>query len=188
MGTGTWSLSGNTMLSQPRDQSKNGLAIRGRAQQYQPPEPISIDSDSDEEVIFVRPKVPAPTNRGLIHIAPPGRSNNQETRRNPMSDPHPGPQQVGYGNNSPQYVGDLDTYHRWSSAQRGFWNASNEPYLHRGHPGTRSRPNANYQPPRPPGPPPPTKYSMRSQPERVTDESYRPMPSAGQNAWRQHRT
>ncbi len=187
MGTGTWSLSGNTMLNQPRNQSKNGLAIRGRAQQQQPPEPISIDSDSDEEVTFVRPKVPAPTNRGSIHIAPPSQSNTQDARRNPMSDPYPGPQQLGYGNNSPQHVGDLDAYRQWSSAQRGFYNASNEPYLHRGHPGTRSRPNPNYQPPRPPGPPPPAKYSLRSQPERVREETYRPMPSAGQNAWRQHR-
>lgn len=187
MGMGTWSLSGNTMSNQPRSQPKNGLAIRGRAQQHQPPEPISIDSDSDEEATLVRPKIPATTNRGSIHIAPPSQSNNQEARRNPMSDPYSGPQQLGYGNNSPQYVGDLDAYRQWSSAQRGFYNAVNEPYLHRGHPGTRSRPNSNYRPPRTPGPPPPTKYSTRSQPERVSDESYRPMPSAGQNAWRQHR-
>jgi len=187
MGTETWSLSGNTMLNQPRKQSNNGLAIKGRAQQHQPPEPICIDSDSDEEVSFVRPKVPAPTNRGSIHIAAPSQSNNQQARSNPMSDAYQRPQQVDYGNNSPQYVGDLDAYRRWSSAQRGFYNASNEPYLHRGHPGTRSRPNPNYQPPRPPGPPPPSKYSTRSQPERVRGETYRPMPSAGQNAWRQHR-
>ena len=186
MGTRTWSLTGNILsANQSRIHSKTGLAIKGRAQQRQQPEPITIDSDSDDEpATFVRPKVPALTRKGSIHIAASGQSNSQPPRLNPMNETYRGPQRVDNSNSSSlYYVGDLDTYRNVSAAQRPFEKAHDQPYWHPDYPGTRSRPNPIYEPPSPPERQP-TNYPMRSRPER--GETYRPMPSAGQNAWRQH--
>ena len=183
MGTATWSLKGNALpAGQSHNKSKAGLTIRGRAQQHQP-ELINISSDSDGDTQLVRSKLPVPTNKGLIRIAVPGRTGNQHPRQTYNNEPYVLQQIDDSDTGNAQYI---DDYRQAAASQRYFDSRHDRPYMYPGHPRTSSRPNLSYQPPPPPRRHPDNpKYSMRSNAER--GDTYRPMPSAGQNAWRQYR-
>lgn len=158
IGTSTWS--SDQVASQLSIRSKGEMSIKGRAQQQQPV-PIASTSD-DERESFVRPKVPAPTKTGQIRIQAP-RQNVDDSNWKPPSSRYT--QDQGYSSFRPS-----DQYPMSP---------------HYGGNGYDSRAYA-YQPPLPQEPLPSrgkgysSHYSDRG-------ESFHPMPSARQNAWRQFR-
>lgn len=166
MGTSTWGISSK---AQAQDQisirSHGEMSIKGRAKQQKP---ISINSDSDDDRNdFVRPKVPAPAKSGQIRIQAPRPDNRAPTSTwTSTTDPHRGPARYthkqeysDYRLNDPQLRSSRHQDHNHERAHR-------------------SRPLSTHR-----NPPPPRTidhYSGGGQP-------YHPMPSAGPNAWRQHR-
>ena len=180
MGTATWSTTGKTFSGQRQyKNSKSGLAIKGRAQQQRKPETISLDSDSDNHTGFVRPKLPEPTNRGSIRITAPKEVN---MRYFPKNKPEEQYLLHRFDSGKSQRQPYIEPYREDAST---FKRPTNNPPWYSGNPGTRSRPNPNYQPPPPPPARPDSGYPLRSRPPQ--GQTYRPMPSAGQNAWQQYR-
>ena len=173
MGTSTWSLAPQVQVSQPVSiRSKGEMNIKGRAQQKMPP--ISPDSQFDQDQSnFVRPKVPAPNKSGQIRIQAPrqdkGALNSFSRDSNQLS------------GSSLQHVHD-PRYSRSGTNKRG------QPPQQKRIFDYYSPANA-YQPPLPREPPPPrvNKHPGSYNNSGNSGEYYRPMPSAGQNAWRQHR-
>ena len=193
MGTSTWSFSGKAQpTSQSMNSSKHGLSIKGKAlpvsqvakvsnrglsikgsATQRESEVIVLDSEEDDDSL-VRPRVPAPTRNGQIRIETPMANRNQQASSLPsMHQPHHG----GQGTNS--------------SRMKALF--PDGPYMYPNHPGTRSRPNPNYVPPPPREKPEQTqtRYPIRTNKWRNArterSETYHPMPSAAQNAWKQHR-
>lgn len=162
LGTSTWSL---YLKPHTPDhisiRSSGEMSIKGRAQQSRP---ISIESDSeDERNNFVRPKMPA-SKTSQIRIQaprpPPTWSAVNEPRRDPSRYTH----KQGYA--------DVRPYgERAVSPRRRVFD-----------PNTRAD---TYQPPLPREPIPSGGNGSSHYNGGV--ERYRPMPSAGPNAWRQHR-
>ena len=157
MGTSTW---GIPLKTQVQDQ----ISIRSQGElsikgRAKQQKPITINSDSDDERNnFVRSKVPAPTKIGQIRIQAP-RPDNRDTTWTSINDPHRDPARYTHKQGYSNYRPD-DPQLRASRRERV----------------------DRYQPPLPREPPPRgvDHYSGGGQP-------YHPMPSAGPNAWRQHR-
>ena len=163
LGTSTWSMYVRSHIPDHISIRSSGeMSIKGRAQQSKP---ISIESDSeDERNNFVRPKVPAPKT-GQIRIQTPSRppptsSAVNEPRRDPSRYTHK------------QAYADVRPYR-----QRGV-----SPRRRVFDPNGRAD---TYQPPLPREPIP--SGGNGSSHYSGGGERYRPMPSAGANAWRQHR-
>lgn len=166
MGTSTWSNNQTSSSQQSKNQlsirSKGELSIKGRAQQQQY---ISLDSPSDDErASFVRPKIPPPTKTGQIRIEAP-----RHVVQTPSSWTPPSSRYTQYQ----EYTSYRADDHQSMSPRRADSGYDSRAYA--------------YQPPLPQGPPPPPP-SSRGYGHEAQYESYRPMPSAGQNAWRQFRT
>ena len=142
------------------ENSEQGLSIKGKAQQ----KPIVIDDSDEAEDNFYRPRVPQPNRPGPMRVmtrnavAPVGVQDSRQTSYESSSRQRSAsPRREGYGGS--------DRYeHRYGSF--------------------------NHQPPLPREPPP---YRRSSPPPPVASrrprggDAYRPMPSAGQQAWRQFR-
>ena len=162
LGTSTWSLYLKShMPDHISIRSSGELSIKGRAQQSRP---ISIGSDSeDERNNFVRPKVPV-SKTGQIRIQtprpPPTWSAADEPRRDPSRYTH----KQGYA--------DVRPYRqRTVSPRRRVFDQNGRA--------------DTYHPPLPREPVP--SGANGSSHYNGGGERYRPMPSAGPNAWKQHR-
>ena len=167
MGTSTWSNNQASSTQHSKNQlsirSKGELSIKGRAQQQQ--QYISLDSpSSDEHTSFVRPKVPAPAKTGQIRIEAPRHVIQAQSSWTPPSSRYTQYQ---------EYTSYRASDHSAMSPRRVESGYDSRAYAH--------------QPPLPQGPPP-LPQSSRGYGYEAQYESYRPMPSAGQNAWRQFRT
>ena len=175
MGTSTWS-SGKGQIS---IKSKNEISIKGSARQH----PIDLDVDEEEDSTrnFIRPKVPAPVNKGTIQI---------KTGSN-LSDSNPRPYSGWTPVNASYNQESAPGYQRYSDNSRGGPRAagyqyngyrtsdrrSMSPGYHDGSGYTRSD---RYQPP-----PEQPQYRDRRPPPGA--DMYRPMPSSAQHAWSKHR-
>lgn len=165
MGTSTWSNNQASSIQHSKNQlsirSKGELSIKGRAQQQQY---ISLDSPSDDEhTSFVRPRVPPPAKTGQIRIEAPRHVTQAQSNWTPPSSRYTQYQ---------EYTSYRASDHRPMSPRRADNGYDRRAYAH--------------QPPLPQGPPPPPP-SSRGYGYEAQYESYRPMPSTGQNAWRQYR-
>ena len=165
MGTSTWTskqasipLSGNQLSIR----SKGEINIKGRAAQQRQPIPIEPASEDDRSS-FVRSKVPEPTKTGQIRIEA-SRGKNEGSTWTPPSSRHV--QSAGYSDLIPRDQRSNVTRH----ADNGY---DSRAYAH--------------QPPLPQQPLPSRGKGYVTS-HKDSGESYRPMPSAGQNAWRKHRT
>lgn len=171
-GTSSWSFNNRRRLS---EESEGGITIKGRAAKEKA---IVLDDSDDDKAGFFRPKVPGPIRKGQIHIASqsfgrhptrlaPGESSSSEGRRD-----------SGFSNARDGGQNEFRSNHRRSTSplypERGSYrhSSSNQPLLPREHPPGRAGRHVSRQ-------------SIR--PHRA-GESYRPMPSAGREAWIQHRT
>ena len=202
MGTSTWSFSGKAQpLSQSINLSKRGLSIKGKAlpasqmvkasnhglsikgtATQRELNPMTLDSDKDDDGNgdgdFVRPKVPAPTRSGQIRIEAPIANIKQAASLPSVHEHYQSGQDINSTTNNNRNIWPgHPNYHKRSSR----------------YPGTRSRPNPNYVPPPPRKKPEQTqtRYPIRSNKWRNARtegaETYHPMPSAAENAWKQHR-
>ena len=164
MGTSTWTsnqasspLSGNQLSIR----SKGEINIKGRAAQQRQPTPIH-PTPEDGRSNFVRSKVAAPTKTGQIRIEASSEKNKASSWTPPSSGHvrNPGLSSVIPNDQRPNVPRHADN-------------------------GYDSRAYANH--PSLPQKPLPSRGSGNSTQHSGRGDSYRPMPSAGQNAWRKHR-
>ncbi|MCJ1383822.1 hypothetical protein MMC17_006936 [Xylographa soralifera] len=157
MASSTWSIHGVLPSSRPTAgaSSQSGMAVKGRAQQ------LSATGDSDDEPVFLRPRVaPLPRGRGGKITVP----NRQSDRWSGGNDRARGPDE---GGRSQQYAPEPVHYDRGRQSH------------------SRQREYDTYRPPLPQEQPPSRKGERKD--ARAAD-MYRPMPSAAQNAWTKRRT
>ncbi|KAL8793646.1 MAG: hypothetical protein Q9195_003798 [Heterodermia aff. obscurata] len=164
MGTSTWTrnpasspFSGNQLSIR----SKGEMTIKGRAAQQRQPIPTEPTAEDDRST-FVRSKVPAPTKTGHIRIEAPLEKNKAFTWT-PSSSRH---------NRNPGYSSFPPNDQRPNVPRHAENGYDSRTYAH--------------QPPLPQEPLPSRRVGYSTQ-HSDRGESYRPMPSAGQNAWRKHR-
>ncbi|KAL8690278.1 MAG: hypothetical protein Q9218_004244 [Villophora microphyllina] len=166
-------------VSQP-PRANQGIIIKGRAQR----DPIIIDDSDDPEDNFYWPKVSAPVRPGNIRIM--ARGGQLDDRQS-----HP-PHDIS--NNRGGNAKDSGRYRGGKSGRRSA-SPRTEDHNSRGYYGHAQDP-VRYgqpisQPPLPRGPPPYRRNSPRipaGMGEQQSREVYRPMPSAGQQAWKRFRT
>ena len=164
MGTSTWTskqasnpFSGNQLSIR----SKGEINIKGRAAQQRQPIPIEPTFE-DDRCSFVRSKIPTPTKTGQIRI--------EASREKDEASTWPPPPSRHVQNSG------------YSSAVPNIQRPNAPRYADNGY---DSRAYAHHPPlPQEPLPSRGTGYSKQ---HSDRGESYRPMPSAGQNAWRKHR-
>ena len=164
MGTSTWTrrqASSPPSGNQLSIRSKGEITIKGRAAQQRQPIPIDPTSE-DERSNFVRSKVPAPTKTGRIRIEASLEKKEASTWTPPSS------RQV----HNPGYSNSLPTDRRPNVPRHAGNGYDNRAYAH--------------HPPLPQEPLPSRGIGYSTQ-QSDRGESYRPMPSAGQNAWRKRR-
>ena len=164
MGTSTWTFnqaSGPLAESQLSIRSKGEINIKGRAAQQR--QPILIEPTSeDDRSSFVRSKVPKPTKTSQIRIeASPGE--NKASTWKPPSSRHV---------QNPGYSSFTSNDQRPNVPRHADNSYDSRAYAH--------------HPPLPQEPLPSRGIGSSTQ-RSDRGESYRPMPSAGQNAWRKHR-
>ena len=186
-GTSTWSLHSRGQFT---IKSEGEMTIKGRAQQQKA---ITIDESDDEQANFYRPKIPEPARKGQIRIMT-GSSQNFSNRQHDLYTP-----------GGPLYRTDK------SGTSRGgdYWDKPrnegdrNDPGKRRYRPGGRRSLSPRYAEPAPGR----GNNNFNSLPRRIQERppprgggipvrgrgggrgvSYRPMPSAAQNAWSKHRT
>ncbi|KAL8993744.1 MAG: hypothetical protein Q9169_006110 [Polycauliona sp. 2 TL-2023] len=167
-GSSSWTYPGKKKPAAKK--SNQGISIKGRAHQTQPP--IIIDDDSDEDSSnFRRPKVAAPARPGQINIRMGGNQNTVNDRPDAYSNVRT--------ENGRNYYSD----------SRNRDGARRSPPMHSAYPrhSPYGHPSANRQPPLPPGPPPYDYSGPRDNRAAKGLGNARPMPSAGQKAWRQFR-
>ncbi|KAL8859033.1 MAG: hypothetical protein Q9178_004514 [Gyalolechia marmorata] len=181
------------------EKSSRGISIKGRAQQQQS---IGVDDSDDDLSHFRRPKVPLPARAHPIKIKMGGNQNS--TNSWPSS--YKSPDQSFYDHRTNHRVGSYDDprnsgmgnygtlRQRSASPQEleygdGYltYNENSARYPLRS---MNSSAHTNPQPPLPQGPPPygyesPLDPSENRRPQG--GGSFRPMPSAGRQAWRQFR-
>ncbi len=181
------------------EKSNRGISIKGRAQQQQP---IVVDDSDDDLSNFRRPKVPLPARAQPIQIKMGGKQNST----NSWSSSYKSPNQSYYDHHTNHRVGNYDDprnsgmgnygtlRQRSASPQEleygdGYltYNDNSARYPLRS---MNSSAHTNPQPPLPQGPPPyayenPVDPSENRRPQG--GGSFRPMPSAGRQAWRQFR-
>lgn len=171
-GTSSWSFNYSRRLS---EESEGGITIKGRAAKEKA---IVLDDSDDDRTSFFRPKVPGPIRKGQIHIAsqsfgrhPTGLASGEisgweDHRDGGFSNARDGGQYDFRSNDrrsiSPLYPGRASYRH----------SSFNQPPLPREHPPGGAGRHVSHQLTR----------SHRG------GESYRPMPSAGRDAWIRHRT
>ncbi|KAL8664514.1 MAG: hypothetical protein Q9168_007893 [Polycauliona sp. 1 TL-2023] len=177
-----------------------GISIKGRAQQNQPS--IVID-DSDEDLSSLRrPKVAAPARPGQINIKMSEGQNTSGDRSNSYSNART---ENGHSYSSNSRVQDYDQRYGPRpddySAPRGpplhsaytrEMEEGDRPFRSHARPArnTNGYPSTNTQPPLPPGPPPygyPGHAGPSENRAAQSGGNFRPMPSAGRQAWRQFR-
>ncbi|KAI4266378.1 MAG: hypothetical protein L6R38_008787 [Xanthoria sp. 2 TBL-2021] len=192
-GSSSWTYHGQKGAA---SKSNQGISIKGRAQQQQPP--IIID-DSDEDLSnFRRPKVAAPAGPGQINIKmrggqkiisnslssskSPNESYHNYSSNNQLRDyDHPrGPGPDNYGARRRRSVSPREV--EYGNGHHNYNDYSPRHSLSYAH--------SNPQPPLPPGPPP---YSHGNHSGPIGNRgprgvgNVRPMPSAGRQAWTQFR-
>ncbi|KAL8725848.1 MAG: hypothetical protein Q9166_007094 [cf. Caloplaca sp. 2 TL-2023] len=203
-GSSSWTYYRQTSSS---TKSNEGFSIKGRAQQQQQQQQqlIAIDDTDDDLSNFRRPKVPAPARPGRIQInmgSVQNPSNNWSNSYNTSND--------GYHDYRPDFrtrehdnlrgsrLDNQGLLRRRSASPRdieygtGYLKHSDNPSrypLRSLHPvDTYAR--TNPQPPLPQGPPPYGYENPSGSSENRHSkggQSFRPMPSAGRQAWRQFR-
>lgn len=199
MGTSTWSFSGKAQpMNQSINLSRRGLSIKGKALPADhlakaPSHGLSIKGTATQRQL----KLAAPTRSGQIHIEAPMANENQAATLSSIHEPYQSGQGIGSNtsNNRDNRPGNPNIPQRSSRAQARaiFNNPYDQPYMFPNHPGTRSRPNPNYvhPPPREKPEQTQTRYPIRTSKWRNARthyaETYQPMPSAAQSAWKQHR-
>ena len=176
LGSSTWSMNGKSALLHLS--KKAGISIRGRAQQQVP----TSDSEDDHSS-FLRPKVPNPTRSGQIRVNAPTthhQDSYQPTR--PQNDYH-----------EPNRYYPPDTYYpndiRNQPQAHNYAQSLQPPRQYVSYPGRYDGPgedDISHPEPVPKLNRRQAKAAKRRE-ERGKGGTYRPMPSAGEKAWRQHR-
>ncbi len=190
-GSSSWTYHGQKGAAK---QSTQGISIKGRAQQRQPP--ITIDDSDDDVSNFRRPKVAAPAGPGQINVKMRGGQNTISNWSNIKS-----PAENYHTNPSNNRIRDYDHPRepgpgKYGGRRRRSLSPREVDYGNGSHHNDYSARNSlscvptNPQPPLPPGPPP---YNHGNPPGPVGNrgpragEKVRPMPSAGRQAWTQFR-
>ena len=204
-GSSSWTLWGRGSNSATRSLTtygKDGIAIKGMAHQR---DIVRYDSSDDEGANFHRPRIPPPARNGQIRIASGNFQRNQESfvpsrnaplRKDDYDDRRSDQYRhaaKGYGQyHGGNYRGRSRSPHL--PVQGGFGNPQFRGDRYGGYrgdyDGTYDEDYDSQNPPLPPGPPPFAKAEKKKihQRGRATgfEDSYRPMPSAAQNAWKKH--
>ena len=177
-GSSTWSMNGKPSVPYPL--KNGGINIRGRAQQQ-----ISISDSEDDRSAFLRPKVPNPARTGQIRVnAPPHHQNSNQHAR--QIDYHE-PKRNNQRNNPPDIYRPNDN--RNQPRSHNYAQSLQPPRQYVSYPGRYDGAGDDDTPRHEPGPKSnrkPTKAAKRRE-QRERARTYRPMPSAGEKAWRQHR-
>lgn len=180
MGSSTWSLGKNTSGS---DDSKDGTAIKGRAQQNS----VVVPNDSeDDQANFYRPRIPQPARNGQIRIA----STNSSRYQDDSCAPTRGPQQ-DYRTDGRRHDSHRDSRDYGSNAYRPNQrrrSLSPQPRYQvqvaprGGYDGPHDKPQ-----PLPRGPPA-GRAGTGGKGHHGKKNTYKPMPSSARSAWSKHRT
>lgn len=191
MGTSTWSLPGKESILL---ESQKGISIKGRAQQKTID---ALDDSDDDTVTFFRPKVPEPVRKGQIRIDSQAFGGNRPINQSPNK-------------NGPDARKPDGGYHQRDNTQSfrgGGWNG------HQGKGNSRPRDQSQYsyrpsdrRSVSPHYPARGSNYNVdryrtpaysgqeerniryRDRNQYGVSESYRPMPSAAQSAWKRYKT
>ncbi|KAL8784065.1 MAG: hypothetical protein Q9213_004192 [Squamulea squamosa] len=196
-GSSSWTYFGRNNIAKKANQ---GISIKGRAQQQK--QPIVID-DSDEDLSnFHRPKVPAPTRPGQIHIKVGGGLKSSTDWSIPSNLPNqsyqdyrPNPQVRDYGDQRSSRPGSYGIPRRRSASPREV-DHGNRYHNSHGNPPRYLLSSADTSTctyPQPPLPQEPLPYGFenssgpRANGQPKGGAKFRPMPSAGRQAWTQFR-
>ena len=171
LGTSTW----GTGRSQISIKSKDEITIKGSARQH----PIDIDDDEMDVGHFIRSKLPQPIGKG-IQIKT-GANQRQPHGWSPINSVYEGDRIQAPKNNA--------NYNGSGPSQQG---RRGDTYYNNYRPSDRRSVSPEYRdrdgyarPDRYQPPPPQLTYRDRRPPQ--SNNTYRPMPSSAQNAWKRHR-
>ena len=199
MGTSSWAIWSGEVRSVTGSRSNGGITIKGRAQQ---PKAAQVDSSEDEQANFYRSKVPPPARMGQIRVANDSFGRYQGSSSTSINAP---PRGGRYDDRrADQYRDTRDSYGHYRGDNRRRSRSPQPPAPirmgnikfrdgnHGGYDGNYDEDYDSYKPPLPTEPPPLTRAERRKGRRRGGaaggEETYRPMPSAAQNAWKKHRT
>ncbi|KAI9882550.1 MAG: hypothetical protein M1823_005697 [Watsoniomyces obsoletus] len=180
--------------SQYIDETSTGQAISLLASKYpQGPlrrrEPNGKDQEEwqseDDPEGFIRPKVARDDGQGF-QIRGKGRRNKREKRSDPKPqetsiDTYPPPRSAHGPGSSFNDMGERSAQES-SLSFRGNDGRSRQDSYNPQHGGD------SWRPPLPAGPPPTGHFQQTREPRQGGHDRYQPMPSAGRNAWKKHRT
>ena len=180
MGSSTWTLGEN---NSEINESKDGTAIKGRAQQNSS---VAGDDSDDDQANFYRPRIPQPARSGQIRIASGSLNRYQGDSWASSNEPERDHRTGGRRDDSYRDSCDYDSHSYRPNERRR--SLSPQPRY-----STNSTPKGGYdgsnnrRPPLPRGPPP-RRARKGGKGAHANKNTYKPMPSAAKGAWSKHRT